>query len=209
MKMIMLLNREVKRVTLDFDWELHKVWKGYLNPHYKKCDACNHGETEAREKLGSIIAELIHSKVKGIEEVTFPLADKKPEEVSPFGLDALDRHHILLKILKLAGLPKKWGYCPVCKGEGVDPKVKEKYDNWKPYEPQKGEGYQCWETTSEGSPISPVFKTFDELCKWLSNHPRGVTKNMSKDDWKDALKDECPGIDIGTQKLVLPKKEKD
>ena len=34
-------------------------------------------------------------------------------------------------------------------------------------EPPPGDGYQMWETTSEGSPISPVFKTPEELARWL------------------------------------------
>ena len=32
--------------------------------------------------------------------------------------------------------------------------------------PPKGEGFQLWETTTEGSPVSPVFETLDELCEW-------------------------------------------
>jgi len=70
-------------------------------------------------------------------------------------------------------------------------------------EPPNGDGFQCWETTSEGSPITPVFKTFDEMCEWLGNHPRGVTDNFSKQDWINALKDACPVVDIVTKKLEL------
>lgn len=33
-------------------------------------------------------------------------------------------------------------------------------------DPPAGEGFQLWETTSEGSPVSPVFATLDELCTW-------------------------------------------
>jgi hypothetical protein len=36
------------------------------------------------------------------------------------------------------------------------------------YEPPEGEGYQMWEDTSEGSPISPVFETPEELAQWLA-----------------------------------------
>lgn len=36
------MGREVKRVPLDFDWPLHKVWEGYLNPHYDACEDCIH-----------------------------------------------------------------------------------------------------------------------------------------------------------------------
>lgn len=37
------------------------------------------------------------------------------------------------------------------------------------YEPPTGEGWQMWETTSEGSPMSPVFKTPEELAHWLAD----------------------------------------
>lgn len=201
---LMMLNRELKRVPLDFDWEVKKIWKGYQNPFYKKCPVCcGRSITKAREKLKDVVSSLMYSHVEGIEELTLALADKKPEELSPFGLSGTDRYHVLLKILKLAGLPEKWGWCPICKGEGMDPEVKEEYESWEKYEPPKGNGYQCWETTSEGSPISPVFKTFDELCKWLSNNPLGITKKFTKEDWKKALKTDSY-TEVGTGKLMLP-----
>lgn len=205
---LMMLNREVKRVSMDFDWPLHKVWKGYRNPFYAKCPECN-GDTitPARKVLESAVNSLVYSRVEGISELTLALADKKPEDLSPFGLGGTESYHIQLKIIKLAGLPEKWGWCPTCKGDGMDPEVKESYDKWKQYEPPKGEGYQCWETTSEGSPISPVFKTFDELCEWLTNNPSGVTRKLSKEDWKNALKSGCPTTEIGTGKLRLPPNE--
>ena len=199
----MALNREVKRVPIDFDWDIHKVWEGYLNPYYKKCPVClGKGVTKAREELDDIIRKLIYSRVEGIQELTYALADKKPEEISPFGLTGTDSYHIVLKILKLAGLPEKWGWCPHCKGEEVDPEVKDKYDNWKPNEPPTGKGFQCWETTSEGSPISPVFEIFDELCGWLAENPSGITEKMTKEDWKKALKHSYPCIDMFTKELV-------
>jgi len=201
---LMSLNREIKRVSLDFNWPLHEIWKGYKNPYYKKCPICTNGITHAREVLEDAVRSLVYSRVEGIQELTLPLADKKLEELSPFGLGGSDVYHVIRKIIKLAGLPEKWGCCPVCKGECIDPELKEKYDNWNDYEPPKGKGYQCWETTSEGSPISPVFKTFDELCEWLSNNLSGVTKTFTKEDWKKALKSECPTIDMSTGELRLP-----
>lgn len=36
--------------------------------------------------------------------------------------------------------------------------------------PPPGAGYQMWETTSEGSPQSPVFKTLDALCEWCAEN---------------------------------------
>lgn len=41
---------------------------------------------------------------------------------------------------------------------------------WKETKPPTGEGYQLWETTTEGSPQSPVFKTIEELAQWCAEH---------------------------------------
>lgn len=37
------MGREIKRVPLDFQWELNKIWDGYLNPHPDgdECETCN------------------------------------------------------------------------------------------------------------------------------------------------------------------------
>lgn len=48
-------------------------------------------------------------------------------------------------------------------------------------DPTPGEGYQLWETVSEGSPISPVFATADELAEWMASpaytwHGSGLSK---------------------------------
>lgn len=54
--------------------------------------------------------------------------------------------------------------------------------------PPVGEGYQLWETTSEGSPISPVFATIDELCEWCENGATIIgSVKLSKKEWKKLL----------------------
>lgn len=90
---------------------------------------------------------------------------------------------------KKAGKPAyEWTHCPTCKGENIDPAVKEKYDAWKESEPPSGPGYQLWETTSEGSPISPVFATLDELCAYASEHCSTFADNKtSAESWKRML----------------------
>jgi len=72
------------------------------------------------------------------------------------------------KIVAAAGLPPTWGQCETCAGEGIDPAVKDDHDAWTATEPPEGPGYQVWETTSEGSPISPVFTTPEELAAWMA-----------------------------------------
>jgi hypothetical protein len=54
--------------------------------------------------------------------------------------------------------------------------------------PPKGKGYQLWETTSEGSPVSPVFTTIDKLAAWCEKNATtfGPCK-ATKAEWKKML----------------------
>jgi len=71
-------------------------------------------------------------------------------------------------LIRLAGVdPETWGCCKVCGGEGLDPAIEETYEAWTPTPPPEGPGWQVWETVSEGSPISPVFGTKEELIAYL------------------------------------------
>jgi hypothetical protein len=62
--------------------------------------------------------------------------------------------------------------------------TEEDYDWWYEHgktEPPPGDGYQLWETVTEGSPISPVFATPDELAEWMASpaytwHGSGLSK---------------------------------
>ena len=109
------VGREVKRVPLDFDHPLKKVWYGYqiIFCHEEYAGGCERCREFAR--IMGIPAE----EYKGIQ-VDNP--------------------------------------CP----------------DWKKYfkvDPPEGKGYQLWETTTEGAPISPVFKTLEELAEWCEEIP--------------------------------------
>ena len=54
----------------------------------------------------------------------------------------------------------------------------------------KGEGWQMWETTTEGSPISPVFKTPEKLAQWLVNNNVSTFGNniATYDQWLKMIK---------------------
>jgi hypothetical protein len=84
-----------------------------------------------------------------------------------------------------------YGNCVYCDGEGVlwqSDEIKELHKNWKNIEPPEGEGYQLWETTSEGSPDSPVFKTLDELCEYATeNCTTFASFKATKEEWKSML----------------------
>ena len=54
--------------------------------------------------------------------------------------------------------------------------------------PPTGDGYQLWETTTEGSPKSPVFATLDELCEWCTDNATTFADNkITKERWRAML----------------------
>jgi hypothetical protein len=83
------------------------------------------------------------------------------------GHDGLNRGICVEARCKRLGV---WGYCKYCNGSGEiwhSLEVKELADEWEGYDPPEGEGYQLWETVSEGSPISPVFSDAEAFVAYL------------------------------------------
>lgn len=97
-------------------------------------------------------------------------ADGLCSDVDRFlGRDVYRMHRALIDA---AGLPDDWGLCPTCNGHASIEKYpgqRAEAEAWEPTEPPTGDGWQMWETTSEGSPISPVFATADALATWLAD----------------------------------------
>lgn len=62
-------------------------------------------------------------------------------------------------------------HCPHCDGHGdvATQAQRDEADAWESTPPPDGVGYQMWENTSEGSPISPVFETPEQLARWLAD----------------------------------------
>ncbi len=208
------MGRELKRVAMDFDYPLNKVWEGYLNPHYKPCPHCEGGSTPARVRLMDIVSLLLISGEDSLKGKNHPYFDHITKQVygfnsipspdmamlteglagrkmaGPFGHDACDRWSATDKIIKAAGLKKNWGYCTKCKGDGIDPTFKKKYNAWKKQDPPSGDGYQLWTTTTEGSPISPVFKSLEALCEYAStNCTTFGYSTATKEEWMNMLGD--------------------
>jgi hypothetical protein len=81
--------------------------------------------------------------------------------------------------------------CGACLGTGerwASAEAKADCDNWKEEEPPTGDGYQLWETTSEGSPVSPVFATIDELCAWCADNATTFgSHKTTADEWRRML----------------------
>jgi hypothetical protein len=185
------VGRQIKRVPLDFDWPLETRWDGFVNPHWRKCPNpdCRHGSTIAGDMLENIVhlilvagsdaakgGKKLHPWIREIGCGSYDHIEPKMAELSTglagrepsfFGHDACDRWSAAKKVIQAAGLPDNWGTCPTCDGHGIDPAVREAYEAWEPTEPPAGDGWQVWETVTEGSPISPVFASDAGLIAWL------------------------------------------
>ena len=88
------------------------------------------------------------------------------------------------KFAQVKGIPMEDYGCPDYEGyfEEVNELLK------KLCEPPVGEGYQLWETTTEGSPVSPVFETLEELCIWCEvNATVYGDEKASKEQWMELL----------------------
>lgn len=249
------MGREVKRVALDFDWPLDKVWEGFLTPdnlHEDGCTACGstgyspeanalhdrwygkvpfdpsetgstpftpetpevrafaerhiandswfYGTGEAAiQKEALRYATLLNNRwchhleqadVDALveagrlmdfthtwsKETRWQKIEPAPvitaEQVNRwsvlgFGHDSINCSVVIREHLKRQG---KDDCCEVCKGHGTVEKYpgqRAEQEAWEPTEPPAGEGWQVWETVSEGSPISPVFADREGLIRWL------------------------------------------
>jgi hypothetical protein len=102
---------------------------------------------------------------KDLFDLVVKLTESEPGRI---GIEGINVWKLEQKLFELAGVDADtWGVCPVCKGDGVDPACKEAYEAWESEDPPEGPGWQVWEHTSEGSPVSPVFATGEELIEWL------------------------------------------
>lgn len=80
--------------------------------------------------------------------------------------DAINRGILVEFRCERLGIPLM---CTACQGNGsieAYPGQRAEAEAWEPTDPPTGDGWQMWETTSEGSPISPVFDTPEALARW-------------------------------------------
>lgn len=108
------------------------------------------------------------------------------ESRSPFGHDAIDRWTAAKRLITAAGLPERWGICPQCDGNGSVEAYegqRAEAEAWSRTEPPAGDGWQVWETVSEGSPISPVFADRAGLVEWLCSpaYTWGASSSLTRE----------------------------
>lgn len=101
------------------------------------------------------------------------------------GRFAQNRYAITRGLVRAAGMPEGWGTCAACEGHGSIEAYegqRAEAEAWEPTEPPTGDGWQLWETVSEGSPVTPVFSTREGLVDHLSSdaYPRRLTRDEAE-----------------------------
>lgn len=117
-----------------------------------------------------------------------PTADEVNEWAQRPGLIGHDsvNHWICLETrAKRLGI---WGNCEHCHGKGamwLTPGLGQRAERWGRQEPPTGDGWQVWETVTEGSPVSPVFASADALIAWLigQGYSPEAARQFCKVEW--------------------------
>lgn len=76
--------------------------------------------------------------------------------------------------------------CDQCDGEGEiwhSEEAKDAYENWESTPPPAGDGWQIFETVSEGSPISPPFSSPEDLARHMATTAWGADKGTPYATW--------------------------
>jgi hypothetical protein len=197
------MGREIKRVPLDFDWPMSKPWHGFTQPSNRRpCpdERCTHGYTPEGKMLealayllcvpaGEDLGRRRHPWVTWIPTIDGSVPPMKNwsqlieglngghRQDGFLGFGSMDAYRIAEKLREAAGLPESWSICPTCGGDCEHPEDREVAEAER-FDPPTGEGWQMWETVSEGSPITPVFPTPEGLAEFLTTFSWGAGKPM-------------------------------
>lgn len=153
-------------------------WSHHLNQQ-------NVDDLVARDRLYDLTHTFVMGQgwVKDDSKPTPTAAQVNEWSILGLGHDAINAYVVIEAECKRRGHPTT---CDCCDGHGVvyaSPEARDLRLNWKPSEPPTGDGYQIWENVSEGSPVSPVFETEEQLARWMSNNVHPQDCNYSYDTW--------------------------
>ena len=107
--------------------------------------------------------------VRNDPPVHYTAAEINEKRIGDFSDGRVEVYATVRQRCEREGIPFE---CPTCKGHAS----LERYEGqrleaeqWERVEPPVGEGWQLWETVSEGSPISPVFPDAEGLAQWMAS----------------------------------------
>lgn len=165
---------------------LAELWNGMLAHHL------NEDDVAALRAIDLLPRGLTHRFVRDvepsqrwqrIEPAPVITAAQLNEEAITGGLlgDAVGMYEFVEARCVAEGVPHT---CQTCHGHASlerFPGQRDEAEAWERTEPPTGEGWQLWETVSEGSPISPVFVDADGLARWMSSpaYTWGAAKPMA------------------------------
>jgi hypothetical protein len=116
-----------------------------------------------------------------IEPPVVPTAEQVNEwSLLGFGHDALNAGAVVRARCRREGWPEGCATCDATPGIEAWEGQREAATAWKSVQPPIGEGWQLWESVSEGSPISPVFPTSEALAQWLTTREGGKVAGPSR-----------------------------
>lgn len=118
-----------------------------------------------------------------------PTADEVNDwSISSRGHDSINSMYCIKARCAREGVPYM---CARCEGSGTiwpSPEIEKKCEDWQKEDPPIGDGYQLWEDCSEGSPVSPVFASLEELCAWAAEHATTFAHfKATKEEWREML----------------------
>ncbi len=153
---------------------------GIVGETWRWCDNITQDEVDALVEKGRL------REWRGKEEgwVTVPRTAEEVNALNANGGGGLSGHDSMNRWICVETRAKRlgvWGFCDECVEGDIwtSPEAHELAENWEGYDPPSGEGYQLWETTSEGSPKSPVIATPKELARWRTENGVSTFADMT------------------------------
>lgn len=180
----------IKRVPLDFNWPHHMPWKGYVMPYSSQmCEACeqtgyNPATYQLYQDWYNWQHKLTQDEVDALTQHGRLGGEYGPgvftaEAVNDWNLKTIFGHDDINRMICVEARAKRlgvFGICPICNGDGevwFNDRIKQLADDWlknESYDPPTGDGWQLWESVSEGSPLTPVFSSQEELDIYIAVH---------------------------------------
>ncbi|MFI6296774.1 hypothetical protein ACIBEJ_34655 [Nonomuraea sp. NPDC050790] len=156
------IRREARRLA--------RLWNGQWSHHLNDDDVAALVEADR-------LYDLTHTWAKGDgwrkkNPPVIPTAEQVNEwSLLGFGHDSINAYVVIRARCAREGVADT---CATCEGYGSVEAYqgqRAEAEAWERAEPPAGEGWQLWETVSEGSPMSPVCASAEDLAAWMSQNP--------------------------------------
>jgi hypothetical protein len=130
-----------------------------------------------------------------------------PRDAAQVNANSLHEHDAINRWIAVRYRCEKLGIemeCPTCKGHGDVATDEERAaaDAWTPPKPPEGEGWQLWQTVSEGGPVSPVFETAEALAEWLVTGEKVAGQTFTRDEWMRVIVGDAALMDIHSGSML-------